>query len=66
LRILYHEEITDYVQIRKKWRIRRMKKGDSRERGIRKECGETPISRHSREGGSPEGIENPGFLLPQE
>jgi hypothetical protein len=29
-------------------------------------CGRTPIHRHSREGGSPGGIKNTGFLLPQE
>ena len=29
-------------------------------------CGKTPISRHSRESGSPEDIEKTGFLLPQE
>ena len=29
-------------------------------------CGKTPLHRHSRESGSPEGIEKTGFLLPQE
>jgi hypothetical protein len=29
-------------------------------------CGKAPLSRHSRESGSPEGIEKTGFPLPRE
>jgi len=35
----------------------------NRENELLAECGKTPLNRHSREGGSPEGFEKTGFRV---
>jgi len=51
---------------RKRIHIKEQRGGTASTRKNLTGCGKTPLHRHSRESGSPEGIEKNGFLLPQE